>query len=359
MDDVLGPGPTPPQEIETKVYADRRLDRQDGVSLLAGDNLAWLGRLAHARRTLRHGDVTLFAPTGRLDLGGACAGGRDRHAATGTAPAEIDEVVERARRMAESGVTELHLGTAHDAGLPWSHYPRVLRALTDAVPGVRLVGFSADDVRWFAGLADAPVDAVLDDLREAGLAVLAGDAAERLDEPGTAHTIGWDDWAGVHQAAHERGLPTVATVGYGGGDADTWVRLLLRLRDLQDATGGLLAVVPVPYPGDAGLGGAAPVHALRAVAAVRLLVDNVAHVAAAPAAIGRSTAQLALNFGADALGGPVTAAGLDDDRDDLLDLIRDAGLRPVERDARYAVVREYPPGPALAERRAVPQQVWV
>lgn len=331
-------GHTPP-DIEAEVDAERRLGHADGVALLTADNLAWLGRLAHGRRTAWYGDATLFAPAGRVEV----------------VPRTLDEAVGQARRLAAGGATELHLDTAGAADLPWAELPRLLRALADALPGVDLVGFCATDVLRWTG-AGAPVERVLDGLRDAGLAVLAGDAAERVAEPGG---IAWADWERVHRAAHGCGLPTVATIGYRAREPGEAVRLLLALRDLQDATGGLLAAAPVPYPREGDLAGTAPVHALRAVALARLLLDNVPHVAAAPAALGRSTAQLALNFGADALGGPLAHGAAEEGTDDVLELIRDAGLRPVLRDTRYGVVREYPAGPSLAERRAVPQQVWV
>ncbi|MCW2528599.1 MAG: synthase subunit 2 1, partial [Pseudonocardiales bacterium] len=45
-------------------------------------------------------------------------------------------------------------------------------------------------------------------------------------------------------------------------------------------------------------------------------------------------------------------------RDDLLNLIRDAGFQPKERNTRYEVVREFEGPVSLAERRAEPQAVW-
>jgi len=82
---------------------------------------------------------------------------------------------------------------------------------------------------------------------------------------------------------------------------------------------------------------------------------------------GLSTAQLSLNFGADDLDGSVVEYKITHDadgygtpdtltREDLLELIRDAGFRPVERNTRYEVLREYDgPNPA---RRDEPQAVW-
>ncbi|GAA4692473.1 hypothetical protein Prum_038350 [Phytohabitans rumicis] len=99
--------------------------------------------------------------------------------------------------------------------------------------------------------------------------------------------------------------------------------------------------------------GASPAETLRAFALARLAAPDNAHVTGSTAVHGAPLAQLALNFGADDLLVPA-----DTDRDEVVHLIWDAGLRPVERDAEHNVVREYDPPVPLAERRAEPQRVW-
>lgn len=130
--------------------------------------------------------------------------------------------------------------------------------------------------------------------------------------------------------------------------AEQAVDALLALRDRQDAGAGLLAVAPLA----AGRGTGAEV--LKTFAVARLLLDNVAHVRAAWTAYGTQTAQLALQHGADDFAPAPGAADPDSlPVAELVELIQDAGLRPVERDARYAAVREHEgPDP---ERRETPQ----
>jgi aminodeoxyfutalosine synthase len=107
---------------------------------------------------------------------------------------------------------------------------------------------------------------------------------------------------------------------------------------------------------------ATPAEALTTFAVSRLLFDNIDHVKCFWVMHGVSTAQLALNFGADDLDGSVVEYKITHDadgygtpdkltRDDLLELIREAGFRPVERNTRYEVLREYP-GPDPAKRDA-------
>lgn len=142
--------------------------------------------------------------------------------------------------------------------------------------------------------------------------------------------------------------PSEATeaVAYGEGSAAQTVDALLALRDRQDAGAGLLAVVPL------AAGRVTGAEALKAFAVARLLLDNVPHVRAAWTAYGTQTAQLALQHGADDF---APAPGADDTLPggELVELIQDAGLRPVERDGSYTVVREHEgPDP---ERREAPQ----
>ena len=150
---------------------------------------------------------------------------------------------------------------------------------------------------------------------------------------------------------------TAATMLYGHteGHGDR-VGEVLRLRELQDSTGGFATFVPLRHRPDSPdrTTTAAPADSLKTYAVSRLLFDNVAHVTCSWVALGPSVAQLALNFGADDL--DASAAGAQ--REEMLELVWDAGFRPVERDARFQVVHEFDPAPSLAERRSEPQKVW-
>ncbi|WP_433828014.1 hypothetical protein ACQP2E_01045 [Actinoplanes sp. CA-015351] len=134
---------------------------------------------------------------------------------------------------------------------------------------------------------------------------------------------------------------------------------VLRLRARQDETGGLHTFAPVRHES------AMPAESLKAFAVARLLLDNVPHLTALWDSHGLSVAQLALNFGADDLASATpedeNAAPEKKDetgRDELLDLIWDAGFQPVERDDRFEIVKEHDKPISYAERRSEPQQVW-
>jgi aminodeoxyfutalosine synthase len=153
-------------------------------------------------------------------------------------------------------------------------------------------------------------------------------------------------------SADEADAVAAVTVTYGEEPAERTagqvVDALLALRDRQDAGAGLLAVAPL------AAGRVTGAEVLKTFAVARLLLDNVAHIRAAWPAYGTQTAQLALQHGADDFA-PAPGASAPDPlpAGELVELIQDAGLRPVERDARYAAVREHEgPDP---QRREAPQ----
>lgn len=371
-------------ELERKVRAGERLDREDGLALAASDDLVWLGRLAHLRREAAAGDRTTFVIARELDLARvaeavaaepAVAEPAVDEPAAAESPADLPAaVVERA--VAAVGDASAELRLINLAGLGWDDQLRILRELAGALPSVTVRALTAADLLSVERSTGRPADQLLDELVDAGLGSLAGDGPDAIaPAAGTsssartatqsAGTAGWDDWSRIHRLAHARGLRTSPVVRYGDpADLPHLIDQLLRLRDLQDDTGGFASVVPVRHrPDPAEPPAASPVDALRTFAVARLLLDGVPHLGCDRHTDGSPIAALSLNFGVDDLDGAVVApeTGPEDvstAREDVVELIGDAGFRPVERDTRHRVVREYDAPPSLAQRRSEPQRVW-
>jgi aminodeoxyfutalosine synthase len=370
------------QQLEDKVHAGERLTYEDGVDLYACEDLAWLGGLAHEVRTRKNGDQVFFNVNRHLNLTNVCAascaycsfqrkpGQKDAYTM------RVEEAVELARGMEPDGITELHIVNGLHPTLPWKYYPRALRELKGALPGVALKAFTATEIHWFEEISGLSADEILDELIEAGLESLTGGGAEIFDwdvrKQIVDHKTHWEDWSRIHRLAHAKGLRTPATMLYGHIEEPRHrVDHVLRLRELQDETGGFAVFIPLRFHNDnnrlSHLPMATPAEALTTFAVSRLLFDNIDHVKCFWVMHGLDTAQLALSFGADDLDGSVVEYKITHDadgygtpdkltRDGLLDLIRDAGFRPVERNTRYEVLREYDgPDP---DRRREPQPVW-
>lgn len=374
-------------QIEEKVAAGERLTRADGEALYGCDDLAWLGGLAHQVRTRLNGDVTLFNVNRHLNLTNVCAASC-AYCSFQRKPGEkdaytmrIEEAVRLAREMEPSGITELHVVNGLHPTLPWRYYPRSIRELKAALPGVSIKAFTATEIHWFEKISGLPAEAILDELIEAGLESLTGGGAEIFDWEVRQHIVDhdthWEDWSRIHRLAHARGLRTPATMLYGHIESPRHrVDHVLRLRELQDETGGFVVFIPLRFQHSATRDPrnrlqdrttmATGAEALKTFAVSRLLFDNVPHVKNFWVMHGLTTAALSLSFGADDLDGSVVEYKITHDadgfgtpttmtREDLLELIRDAGFTPAERNTRYQIVRTFDgPDP---HRRDTPQPI--
>src|SRR6185369_4326122 len=381
-------------ELTEKIAAGKRLDYADGVDLYAADDLAWLGGLANGVRTAKNSDITYFNVNRHLNLTNVCNASCaycSFERKPGQADAytmRVEEAVAKALAMKDDGITELHIVNGLHPTLPWRYYPRVLRELKAALPEVAPKAFTATEVHWFEKISGLPADEILDELIDAGLESLTGGGAEIFDWEIRQHIVDhathWEDWSRIHRLAHAKGLRTPATMLYGHIEEPRHrVDHVLRLRELQDETGGFAVFIPLRYQHDfvdsadgkirnrlqARTTMASPAESLKTFAVSRLMFDNVPHVKCFWVMHGLSVAALSLSFGADDLAGSVVEYKITHDadaygtphtmhREDLLDLIWDAGFQPVERNTRYEVVREYDKAPSLADRRSEPQQVW-
>ena len=376
------------RDLEDKVREGARLTYDDGVALYGTDDLAWLGELAHLVRTRKNGDRVLFNVNRHLNLTNVCTASC-AYCSFQRKPGEkdaytmrVEEAVRLAKAMEPSGLTELHIVNGLHPTLPWKYYPRVLRELKAALPSVTLKAFTATEIHYFEGLSGLPASEVLDELMDAGLESLTGGGAEIFDWEVRQHIVDhathWEDWSRIHRLAHAKGMRTPATMLYGHIEERRHrVDHVLRLRELQDETGGFAVFIPLRYQHD-GSGDATRnrlttrttmadgAEVLRTFAVSRLLLDNVDHIKQFWVMHGLSTAALSLSFGADDLDGSVVeykithdADGFDTPstmtREDLLELIRDAGFTPAERDTRYQVLRTFDGPVPLAQRRGEPQ----
>ncbi|GAA2645368.1 aminofutalosine synthase MqnE [Dactylosporangium fulvum] len=382
------------RELEAKVLAGERLSREDGLALYACDDLAWLGGLAHYVRTKKNGDVVHFNVNRHLNMTNVCTASC-AYCSFQRKPGEkdaytmrIEDAVRLAKAMESEQLTELHIVNGLHPTLPWRYYPRSIRALKEALPPtVAIKAFTATEIHWFERISGLPASDVLDELIDAGLESLTGGGAEIFDWEVRQHIVDhathWEDWSRIHRLAHSKGLKTPCTMLYGHIEEHRHrVDHVLRLRELQDETGGFRVFIPLRYQHDfhdsrdgkvrnqlmSRTTMATGAEALKTFAVSRLLFDNVQHVKVFWVMHGLQTASLALNHGADDIDGSVVEYKITHDadnfgtpdkmtRESLLDLIRDAGFRPVERNTRYEIIREFD-GPDL-ERRETPQPMRV
>jgi aminodeoxyfutalosine synthase len=271
----------------------------------------------------------------------------------------VGEVVGGVASLPEA-VREVHVVGGLHPDLPFSYFTDMLKGIKAARPGIHVKAFTAVEVFFFHRLYRKSVEAVLAELKAAGLDSMPGGGAEIFAKETRNRIIrGKADaaqWLDVMRTAHRLGIPSNATMLYGHVETvEDRVDHLLRLRELQDETSGFVTFIPLAFqPWEApamDLPETTGFEDLKALAVARLLLDNVPHVKSYWIMITPRLAQVGLSFGADDIDGTVTEekiahnAGAPTPQSltvhELVRLVREAGRRPVERDTLFGVVREW------------------
>ncbi|MFP3906143.1 MAG: 5-amino-6-(D-ribitylamino)uracil--L-tyrosine 4-hydroxyphenyl transferase CofH [Acidimicrobiales bacterium] len=164
----------------------------------------------------------------------------------------LDDIAERVREGAALGATEVCLQGGIHPDFDGDYYIDVTRAVTEAVPGIHVHGFTALEVTEGAKRLGEPLADYLRRLMDAGLRTLPGTAAEILDDPVREllcpDKINTEEWLFAHRTAHEVGLRSNVTMMFGAVESpESWVRHLLVTRDLQAETGGFTEFVGLPF----------------------------------------------------------------------------------------------------------------
>jgi aminodeoxyfutalosine synthase len=358
------------EPIREKIEAGERLDLDDGIALFESDDLLALGELADLARRLRGGDDRVFFVQNLyLNQTNVCRvkckfcafavtqKQSDAYTYTG------DELVEDAIQQRElTGFTEIHMVGGESPHLDLDYYVDIVGKLHEALPDVHLKLFTASEIHHMTKLSGLTHEEVLRRLRDAGLGSLPGGGAEifadrvrRLVAPGKEHP---DIWFHTHRAAHGLGIPTHCTMLYGHVETyEERVDHMLRLRDLQDETGGFLAFVPLAFHPEntvferRGFKHTTGTDDLKVLAVSRLMLDNIANIKAYWIMMGLPMAQVALHFGANDVQGTVVreqifqragaTAGTEQKIEELVRFVRAAGRVPAQRDTLYNELRRW------------------
>jgi len=354
--------------IRDKLRARERLSFDDGLALFRHPDVVAVGQLANEVREGLHGDRTYFNRNMRIEVTNVCVASclfcsfaKLEEGAPGAHTMTLEEAWGKLEARLDDPPAEIHIVNGLHPGLPFSYYEDLLAGFKRIKPDVHMKCFTAVEIHFFATHYGMTHLEVLERLKRAGLDSLPGGGAE-IFHPEVRSRIAQDkatadEYIEVHRVAHGIGMKTNATMLYGHIETfEHRVDHLMRLRDLQDGSGGLQAFIPLAFHPDGNgmknLPAPTAVDALRTVAVSRLLLDNVPHVKAYWVSMTPEVAQIALRFGADDLDGTIVhetiyrAAGSRSPDgltvENLVRLIQEAGRVPVERDTFYRVVREYP-----------------
>jgi aminodeoxyfutalosine synthase len=351
------------REVGNKFLSGTRLDPSDGLVCLETDDLLGLGTLAFADRKARYGNRATYVVNRHINYTNICVNGCKFCAfyrSPGSSEGYLlssEDVVAQIRSSSDTGLREVHVVGAVNPDLNFDYYLNLLRAIRRSFPHIRIKAFTAVEIAQIAKQASLGWSDCLAELKQAGLDALPGGGAEifseRVRQILFPAKIGSDSWLAIHGEAHRLGIGTNATMLFGHIETlAERIEHLLRLRDQQDKTGGFRAFIPLVFhPRNTLLAdseGPTAVDTLKTIAVSRLILDNIPHIKAYWVMLGMKLAQTALHFGADDMEGTIVAEkiahqagagtkpGLE--RNELEQLILEAGFHPYERDTFHQTV---------------------
>lgn len=349
--------------IADKVRAGERLSYEDGLALYRSADLLAIGYLANLVRERLHGNVTYFNVNRHINPTDVCVAScrlcafgkkaRDPKAYTMT----LEQAWETAGRGWSESITEFHIvgGLHPELTLDW--YCELFRGLKQRFPKVQVKALTMVEVGFLARRSRITVRETLERLKASGVDSLPGGGAEIFSERVRRiicdHKVNGSEWLDIARQAHLLGLKSNCTMLYGHiENEEDRVDHLLKLRELQDETGGFVTFIPLAFHPDntplAHVDSTTGFADLKNIAVARLLLDNVAHIKAYWVMMTPRIAQIAQRFGSDDLDGTVVEEKIYHDagatttqslrRGELISLIRKAGREPVERDTLYRPV---------------------
>jgi aminodeoxyfutalosine synthase len=358
--------------VAEKVLAQQRLEADDARALYATTDLLGLGALADYANEVSNGSRVFFSanqhinPTNVCILRNTCVFCSYARMANedGAYTRSLEEIYEEAEQAIGSPTREFHIVGGLHPKLRLSYYTDMIRGLKERHPHIHIKALTAVEIAHLARIEKVSEREVLIAMKEAGLTSLPGGGAEVFSTAVRAtiaeRKLTGEEWLRVHRVAHELGIPTNCTMLYGHVEtADDRIEHLSALRGLQDETGGFLTYIPLAYHPDNNelgeelgrVGSATTAYEdLKNIAVGRLFLDNIPHVKTHWPMVTPFLSQIALSFGCDDVEGTVVFERIYHDAGahtamhmpylGLVELIRGAGKRPVERDSLYQVVRD-------------------
>ncbi|MDR3133661.1 MAG: aminofutalosine synthase MqnE [Prevotellaceae bacterium] len=345
-----------------KASRGERLSAAEGEALYACEDLPLLSALATSRRREINGDKVFYNRNFHIEPTNVCVNHcvfcsyRRQAGAAGSWEYSIDDILELCRPYAGQPVTEVHIVGGVHPERDIYFYASLLRAVKQCLPQVTIKAFTAVEVDYMARKAGWSYEKSLSLLKENGLEAMPGGGAEIFDDTVRRRLCpdktGADAWLQIHETAHRLGIRTNATMLFGHIETPAHrIDHLLRLRELQDKTGGFDAFIPLKYKSRNNLlgvsGEVSTEEVLRNFAVCRLVLDNIPHLKAYWPMLGKEVMQRALSFGADDIDGTIddstkiySMAGADEQHptltvEELENYVSAAGYRAVERNTFY------------------------
>jgi aminodeoxyfutalosine synthase len=356
-------------QIGEKIIAKERITPAEGEELFTRGSLPFLGTLANHVRERLHGDRTYFNRNFHIEPTNVCVFSCQfcsysrlyarRDEGWELRPGQILNIV---KGYDGKPVTEVHIVGGVHPKMNLEFFIELLQKIKEHRPDLHIKGFTAVELDYMFRKAKLSVEEGIHRLHLAGLDSLPGGGAE-IFHPDIRNTISADKvdaegWLHIHEAAHQEGMHTNATMLYGHIENYAHrIDHMERLRVLQDRTGGFNTFIPLKFRNKGNDMSHVPessvIEDMKMYAVARLYMDNFPHLKAYWPMLGRQNAQLTLSFGVNDLDGTIddttriySMAGSEEQTPSLstaqlVSLIKQVRREPVERDTLYNVVRNF------------------
>lgn len=349
--------------LKTKILSGERVDFDEALSLYEMDFFE-LGDLADAKRKERHGKKTYFNINRHINPTNVCADVCKfcAYSATRKNPNQYtmshEEIMEIVKDIDSRGAKEVHIVSAHNPNVTLEWYLGIFKKIKQAYPHLHIKALTAAEVDFLSRHHSITYDEVLDLMIENGVDSMPGGGAEIFDEKVRDFIckgkVTSEQWIEIHKKWHERGKKSNVTMLFGHVESRAnRIDHMMRIRDLQDETGGFNCFIPLVYQTENNyLKIEAPITAneiLKTMAISRIVLDNVPNLKAYWVTSTVNLALVAQEFGANDLDGTIekesinSAAGAKSangvNLEDFTALIKNSGFVPVERDSVYNEIK--------------------
>jgi len=355
--------------IATKVINGERITPSEGLLLYSTAELSFLGMLANYVREKKHNNYTYFNRNFHIEPTNICvfdckfcSYSRLLKQKTGTWEMSEEEILNQIKSYNNLSLTEVHIVGGVHPKMGLFYFANLIKKIKEIRPDLHVKAFTAVELEYMCRKAKVSYEEGLTLLKEHGQNSLPGGGAEIFDEVVRAQICkdkcSSEEWLEIHETAHKIGLPSNATMLYGHIESYAHrIDHMNRLRTLQDKTGGFNTFIPLKFRNKDNQMDYLPettvIEDLKNYAVSRIFLDNFSHIKAYWPMIGRNTAQLSLAFGVDDLDGTIndstkiyTMAGAEEQTptlstQELVQLIKQVGRHPVERDTLYNIITDY------------------
>lgn len=346
------------------INSDQKMDREKALELLTAGELIEIGKWADAVKKQKHPDgIVTFVVDRNVNYTNVCesrcsfcAFYREEQSHEAYLLTE-EQIFEKVKELVEQGGTQLLMQGGLHPKLKIEYFEHLFKEIKKRFPSVQNHSLSPAEICHLADQTGESITEVLIRLKKAGLDSVPGGGAEILvDEVRqtiSPKKIGWQKWGEVMLAAAALDMPTTATMMFGSREKpEQIIEHIFRIKELQEAGGSFTAFIPWTYqPGNTELGGetATGVEYLKVLALSRIILDNIENIQASWVTQGAKMAQVALQFGANDLGGTmleenvVAAAGCSFrmTQEEMVSLAKSAGCRVAQRSTTYQIIREF------------------